>query len=299
MGLARARALLIAAVLLLLAGIGGVGYRWMTQSTLVSKDEAVARFRESPRQDERATSSVGRTGQKADQPNADAPAAGNDAEVSAGSATRRANAGATSPPPPIGLDRRAPEPGVYTYRTEGFEQAGVRRQYPPESQRIVTHQMGGRWRNHHIFSDEHEEWFEQGLTDAGGVMFYRRVRVSFGPLTVDRTITFDPPALGVPFPFELGRTWQGSWSGPTSGTYTGKTFDHTTLRIDGENVEVWGNELHMRMTGENEGEVHIKLWIAPRYSLSVKEEADMTMQGGPGTYHSEYTLTILSLTPKR
>lgn len=299
MGLARARALLIAAVLLLLAGIGGVGYRWMTQSTLVSKDEAVARFRESPRQDERATSSVGRTGQKADQPNADAPATGNDAEVSAGSATRRANAGATSPPPPIGLDRKAPEPGVYTYRTEGFEQAGVRRQYPPESQRIVTHQKGGRWLNHHIFSDEHEEWFEQGLTDAGGVMFYRRVRVSFGPLTVDRTITFDPPALGVPLPFQLGRTWQGSWSGPTSGTYTGKTFDHTTLRIDGENVEVWGNELHMRMTGENEGEVHIKLWIAPRYSLSVKEEADMTMQGGPGTYHSEYTLTILSLTPKR
>src|SRR5207244_9835438 len=51
-----------------------------------------------------------------------------------------------------------PASGVYTYNTTGYEKATFSRNYPPQTQRIID-TSNGRYGNHHIFSQEHEEWF--------------------------------------------------------------------------------------------------------------------------------------------
>src|SRR5439155_14814665 len=127
-----------------------------------------------------------------------------------------------------------------------------------------------------------------------GEMLTRRMRVTFGPVTVDQTVSFKPGLLGVPVPYQPGHTWSGSWKGDTSGTYTGKTIDHRTMRIGDENVEVWVEELKLEMSGKVSGTVDTKLWYAPKLGIDAREDGiyDIRSQGTPGTYHTEYTITL-------
>jgi hypothetical protein len=193
-----------------------------------------------------------------------------------------------------------PPSGVYTYDTTGYEQATVSRSYPPQSQRIVD-TTNGRFDNHHIFSQEHEEWFSLRATSAGGVMLRRRIRVTFGPVTVDDTVVFDPPLLGVPIPYRLGQTWRGSWKGDTYGTYTGKTVDHRTIHVAGRSIEVWKEQLEVVAHGRLTGTVDTTLWWAPKLGLDVREDGtyDVRERGVPGTYHTQYTITLASTRPQQ
>jgi hypothetical protein len=193
-----------------------------------------------------------------------------------------------------------PASGVYTFATTGYEKATFSRNYPSQTQRIIDTSHGS-YQNHHIFSEEHEEWFTLRPGAHGGEMTQRRLRVTFGPVTVDQTVTFDPGIVGVPFPYKLGATWSGSWKGDTSGTYTGKTIDHRTIRVGAENVEVWVEELSLQMRGKVTGTAVTKLWYAPKLGMDAREDGmyDMRSQGTPGTYHTEYTITLTSTHPQR
>jgi hypothetical protein len=125
--------------------------------------------------------------------------------------------------------------------------------------------------------------------------------VTFGPVTVDQTVPFNPGVVGVPNPYKLGETWSGSWSGDTSGHYTGKTIDHRTIKVGSDDVEVWVEELKLEMSGKVSGTVDTKLWYAPKLGLDAREDGlyDIRSQGTPGTYHTEYTITLASIHPQR
>jgi hypothetical protein len=287
------------ALLVLVTGTVTLGQRWFTQSTPVSSSEALDRFRGGAS----STQPVQRpTVQDEASPSPEPDPAPADGTQATRPATETAPAES-----PVENEVRTevedllpvPEEGVYTYRTEGFERGGFSRDYPSTSQRIITHTSSGTFMNHHIFSRQHEQWFELGLADDGGVMLNRRTRVQFGPVTEDNTIVFEPPMLGVPVPHELGKTWEGSFEGPTSGSYTGRTVDHTTIRVAGEDVEVFANELRIQMRGEVEGEVSITLWASPASGLMIREEAEMNISSGPLTYHSESLIELVSTTPER
>jgi hypothetical protein len=208
----------------------------------------------------------------------------------------------TSTPSPRNEDHQTmPAEGVYTWHVEGFEETsgGMRRELPKESHRIITHGDGGTWVDHHIFSNQRESWFEVGRSDEGLVTQAVRNRVQFGAVEVDRTVTFNPAALGARMPFRLNDTWAGEWTGRTEGEYEARTFEHGYITIDGERVEVWGTEIVMHMRGEVEGEVTTRSWIAPAYGLVVKQQQQMLVASGPGEYRMEWTGQVESLTPTR
>lgn len=194
-----------------------------------------------------------------------------------------------------------PDDGVYLWEVQGYEEAsgGTRRELPERSHRIITHGGRGSWVEHHIFSDQREEWFEGGRSGSGFVSHAVRNRVQFGPVEVDRTVTFDPDLLAARLPFRINETWSGKWTGRTEGEYRARVFEHAHFIFDGERVEVWGTEVVMTMRGEVEGEVITRSWIAPAYDLVVKQEQRMTVESGPGTYHTEWTGRVTSLTPSR
>ncbi len=196
-------------------------------------------------------------------------------------------------------DEARPLEGVYAWDVEGYEEAsgGTRRDLPRESHRIITHGPGGTWVEHHIFSREREEWFEVDRSDAGFLTDAVRNRVEFGPVEVDKTVTFTPSVLGARVPFRVDDGWSGSWTGRTEGDYNARIFEHVTMVIDGERVEVWGTEVLMRMRGEVDGEVLTRSWIAPDHGLMVKQHQVISIETGPYSYHSEWTGQVRSLTP--
>lgn len=305
----RRGAVLALAVATLLVGLGGVGYRWMFTSTEVSSDEALRRFREG-RPTPEGSPTPGPT------PTADLTVAATPTpEPDRGPSEATVSVTPTptpmrTPPPtgPGGFVLAPPEEGVYEWRTEGWEQVKAgpgpasRRDLPENSRRIVTVEGERTWLNDHIYSEEHEEWFPLTISEQGVASASYRIRVTFGPVTQDQKLDFTPPVRFSVFPLEVGQQWQGSWEDAednTRGTYVGRTFEHTTLDIGGEQVEVWGIEVDMEMEGDTSGTVLTRIWVAPKYRMTVKEFYDQEVESGPGTYEGEWTITLKSTTPQQ
>lgn len=281
----------LVATFLVLGAIAG--YWWVTRLTPVSTSDAVRRFAE---EQSRASSPsspqlVGRTSPK----------------IAKTSAPKEQPVQTMSTPAGQGsgshLWRAPPAAGVYVWLTDGFEEvAGLRRNFPPESQRIVTRAAdASSWTNHHLYSEEHEEWFEASITNGLVLVTEIRINFVFGPFDRDLLIRFNPPMLFVPTRLELNDHWNGSWSGETYGTYTARTFDHSMIVLGNEEVETWANEYKIEMHGEVEGEQQLRAWISPKYQMTVREEYVVTgrISGEPGSYYGEWSMLLKSPSPRK
>lgn len=281
------RQVVVAGAVALLLLASGLGYRWIKTSTLRSAEEAVAWFRA---QEE----AVARQ-----RPGVPLPVA---TVVPTEEPGTPGTSGTFEPTVPPQKFLRRPETGVYSWHTDGYEETspGARRGFPSESHRIVTHQPGGWWTNHHIYSEEHQEWLTSGLssTDDQGAVHSRRVRILLGPLSWDRETVYDLPLHVVRSSPKVGDEWASSWA-DGAGTYTGRTFEHTTVRVGGEEVEVWGNELRFRVSGRERGHMTLRFWWSREHVMTVREEGDTAIRHSLGTYRSEWRLELESLRPKR
>jgi hypothetical protein len=312
----------IAATLVLSLGVGGGSiYASMQKSTAVTTQSAIAEFRAGSsgdaeqssraRADTKERSGADRAARRERGANRRSDAGA----VAAGSATGTANESTTSSDSSgaeaATTQQRArasattgqigpPEEGVYTWEMDGVERGpGVERRLPKRSHRIITHEGGNNWEEHHIFSEQKEQWLHLGMSRDGVAVSAVRNRVVMGPVEVDRTVTYDPPAFVSRFPFGVGQTWKGSWEGKTRGHYRGKTLDHTTLTIGGEEVEVWVTEVVMEMTGEVEGTAVTRSWVADDYNMVVRQYQETDLKAGPSSYYSQWEGQVLSLQPQR
>jgi hypothetical protein len=306
---ARLRIGVVSALSSLLA-VGGAGvYATMKASTPAAVEDALAEFRaerstrtgdgkrersRQPRESRRPPSKKERSPDR----RATVAASGDESFVrvqrSNRSSAKPKRARTSAPALPVGRPRE----GVYSWEIEGYEQVpGVKRDLPKRSHRVITHQGRSDWTEHHIFSEQREQWLKLEVSREGVATTSARNRVEMGPVEVDRTVIFNPPVFVARFPFDLGAVWKGSWSGKTRGKYTARTFDHSTLTIGGERVEVWATEVVMDMTGEVEGRVITRSWVAPKYRLVVKQYQWTQVESGPGEYRSEWTGKLRSLHP--
>ena len=271
------------------------GFRWISDSTPVTAASALERYR--------AASSATPPAKASPRASASRATASATPKPST-SASRTTKSRRPSPSPVLsakgGHSLKAPEPGVYSWDTEGWEKVDdfPTREYPSESQRIVE-SSGRSWTNHHIFSSEHEEWFPLAISETGVRCSYFRMKLKVGPVTEDQTIEFATPVRFSVFPQKVGQTWEGSWEGDTSGTYTGKTLEHSTQRIGSEDVETWAVEIKMQMEGEVSGTVDVRLWISPKYRFTTKEIYKLDHRSGGHRYRTESTITLQSVTPQR
>lgn len=284
-------------VLVLLASATGVGYQWLTTSDAIELRRALSDFRD------QASESGGERAHRL--------AANPDSTQS--NIHHDAGADRYVPPSPRSVDGwlgspnaatpfviRFPEVGVYTWQTRGFEETtpGIRRPLPAESRRTITHRSNAGWTSHHQYSDQHDEKLELALTARGVVLLTYHFQTRFGPFTSERSKVYDPPILAAPSPPRLDETWDGSWS-EGAGTYSGRTFDHTTMRIGSKEIEVWGNELTLKISGEEHGEATFRFWWSPEHVMTVKEEGTITIRSGPRSYHRESEMTLVSMEPAR
>lgn len=304
------RALAYSLVVLLVFGIAG--YRWITTVTPVDRTRAVELFR--AERDEIAETSLGDD----DRVTSDAKRAtsGGNRKGRGSRATKERTTGAattvaagsrnTGGPGQRTTSSTAsprwhpPEEGVYSWATDGYEQvSGARREFPKETQRILTLNGDGHWTQHHYFSEEREIWTHFHWGARGAEITGQRNKVTFGPVTNDSTIDFSPPMLVGPRNLKVGYEWGGSWEGETHGTYSNKIFEHTTLDIGGEEVEVWGISYNIELHGKQEGRVTAKVWLAPDYSLTVQDYYNQDIESSGTRYHAEWTMKLKSLHPEQ
>ena len=299
---------------MMLFGYGG--YRWLTTSTPVDRDAAVALFRaeeetsvteqqgtdETSKPDPDRSSARSRSGPpKKDASRGQTSGISAQPTTASAAAPARQDNGAPArqsrparPRPPA-----LPKEGVYSWDTDGWEQAaGLRRDMPKESQRIVTHNGDGSYVNHHYFSEEREIWTQFRFSKRGAELMWQRNKVVFGPVTNDSRIDFAPPMVVGMATMHVGDRWEDTWSGKTSGDYTSHVFEHVTMRIGDEDVEVWGIEYEINLRGEQRGTVDAKVWFAPDYSMTVQERYIQDVEASGGRYHAEWSMTMRSVHPQ-
>lgn len=303
--LGSARGFLVSFVVVALIATGGrVVVNKLQTSSPVSTASAVDRFRADPgiTADEEASGSATakkRRAAKARGPRATTTRAGRTSGVAAAGTATESRARSASATRSSDLSLTPPKSGVYTWDTEGYEQApGLRRDLPKESHSIIKRTGKHSWTEHQIYSEQREQWLTLFLSPQGVGSTSVRNRVEFGPIENDSTISFDPPAFFMSFPNEVGKTWGGEWEGKTSGDYQAKTLERMQMVIGGERVTVWVTEVHMNFRGEVEGESTVRLWAAPEYRMVVKQRQVTDVKSGPGNYHSEWTRTLRSLDPE-
>lgn len=256
-------ALAIVALLELILASSVAGYRWFSIANPVSRDEAVRQFL-----------------LVADPITPPAPT-----PIAARTPEPLGKVG----PPLVPLSAKGPPPGVYRWRTRGSETYGAfTRELPAPSFREIA---SGRVT--HIYSDHHSSRWEPMYSDSGVEITRLFSDVAFGPVGSDRRIAFDPPVRYVVTPLEVGQRWQGDWIGAVSGHYEGLTFEHSSLRIASVDVEVWGIELRVTLTG---GSVVHRFWITPDLMV-VKEKWNVKLPSRFATYTAKWESRIESLGP--
>ena len=300
--------------------IGAAAYGWMTNSAPVTVDQALQEFRQSaareqgpgeggeqkaPKANKGRDKKASVKRERGDERTKPQPGAKPKFAAAAPTGQTQAptqKAGSSQPARDEETSseyrRSEPQEGVYTWATQGWESAGgARRNFPEESQRVVTIENGG-WYQHHYFSNQRETWTRFRVVEDGAAISMQRNKVTFGPVTQDSTIDFAPPMLVGPRDLEVGRKWSGRWSGKTTGTYTGEIFERVAINIGGEEVETYGIAIDMQMRGEIEGEVHARVWLSPEYAMTVREHYKQRVKADVGDYNAEWTMTLKSLQPQ-
>ena len=308
----------IATVSVVVAALGFFGYRWLTTSTPMTRAKAVEMFQEESKaadaeKGSRAAAASNSESKKSSAGHEQAEGKGSgtggggsspDEEttaVAAGSGTSTKSEGGTAEKKRAAdAGPTTPAEGVYSWSTDGWEEAqGIRRDFPEESQRIITASDGDSFKQHHYFSEEREIWSEFVITEDGAHVAMQRNKAKFGPVTNDSRVDFSPPMLVGKADPKVGEAWKGSWEGKTSGDYTARVFDHGRITIGDETLEVWGYEIHMEMRGELNGTVDARVLFSPKYALTVQEHYKQHIESGRTRYRAEWTMQLKSTTPQR
>jgi hypothetical protein len=299
--------------LALLLVFGVAGYRWITTATPMDRTDAIQLFRAERGDvvsgDADADAERPRSGSR-NQQQGEGRGSGSKQRARVASTTRVVAGGGpqqsqstqsnTSTSEGNEFSYTAPEEGVYSWATEGYEQvSGARRQFPKETQRIMTLSDNRSWTQHHYFSEEREIWTQFHWGTGGAEITQQRNKVTFGPVTNESMIDFNPPMLVGPRDLEVGYEWGGKWTGDTHGDYISKVFEHTTLDIGGEKVEVWGMSYVINLRGEQQGKVTAEVWLAPAEGLTVKEHYVQDVESSGARYHAEWKQTLKSMTPEQ
>jgi hypothetical protein len=71
------------------------------------------------------------------------------------------------------------------------------------------------------------------------------------------------------------------------------------MDVGGESVEVWMEDLVLRLHGDYEGTTEVKRWTSTAYGLPIREESVADVSMGPIHYSADWKLQLTSLEPER
>jgi hypothetical protein len=206
----------------------------------------------------------------------------------------------------VGRTEIGPEPGVYVYATEGYEEVdaflGSRHEYPDET--TVTVRRGGcglelRWDALAGRSTTWELCFEDGWT----IRSYEEVHSFFGQ--AERTsYRCAADSAWQPGGEEAGTTWRRSCtSGETDERSTGEVVGRERLIVGGESADTLHVLLDLALSGRTRGMGRIEAWLLTDAGLPARLVIENDNRSnsliGDVRYREEVDLRLTSLEPRR
>lgn len=212
---------------------------------------------------------------------------------------------------------KGPEPGVYPGRGDGNEYVGfspLDEPFGPSIPATVSFRDDGCWDYEVVLNSHHTRSWTMctravDVVQTEGTTATERV---FPGIQFDNTTTFvcDPPAVVVPDAADPPGSWTSTCAG-SSTTLEGET-DYagvTTLvgveqlTVGDETVEVVRVRRDARLTGAQEGEETVELWMASPSGLPVRVDFDSRVSTetpfGRIDYRDVGSVTLESMQPQR
>lgn len=214
------------------------------------------------------------------------------------SRTRRAEG---SSPPPL-----RPEPGVYVYATDGYEEVSLlntRRDYPDETTRTIRHGEGCQWSMLITFLEEHEEEHSACSTPTRIDVLASSTSVTWFGHQQNNRFECDPPQ----------RLADREAAPGTTGGFVCREGDRTTFEgtvtylgeeefiVDGEARRAWRIDVSSTATGEIRGTVEVDQLIDLTTGHVLwehrRDELDQDTQAGTVHYSQDVTSSLTDLDP--
>jgi hypothetical protein len=298
-------------LLVLLAGFGL--FKWSTIATPVTKKDAIASFEdensaEGPHKLAKEVKAEPTSKKKQKRERHESAARHSLSASPEDGSVSRSGTSVPMAPGPI-TTAVVPAEGVYTYATEGGEQISGTwsRDFPDNTYRTVVHTGPRSWTERHFFIAQRQTWASFHSEGPFLLADWTRQYLAFGPdgdYAVKRNvrIDFDPPLRVLWLPWELDRTWGGSFEDAKRniyGSYTVTTATHQYIDVAGKAVEVWMENITIEFHGAYEGSTEVKRWTSPAYGVAVREECVADARDGPLHYTADWSLQLTSLEPAR
>jgi len=210
---------------------------------------------------------------------------------------------------PAALRGRAPEPGVYLYATQGYEQSkalGTRRHvYPPQTTMTVAATAAGclriRW---DVLATRWDAALTCPRADGSWRLASQSESHQFAGHLDRRTYDCTAASTYLPARLETGATWDSSCA--IAGTTTvdrGTVLGPRTLALDGRRTRVVLVRTTTRVSGETSGAGTTFTWVVPdtrlvvRRTISNASSTDTIVGSVP--YVEQATLRLGSARPRR
>jgi hypothetical protein len=209
--------------------------------------------------------------------------------------------------PPIGTASRLPAPGVYNYRTSGYERlslAGISRSFPSSSEVVVTDGACAtvRW----VPFEQHMEGLVEcsGRNGAVGMVSALSDEEIAGVRTAE-VIHCPAGAYFMPARPAPGQRWSATChAGSQAVAFGGRVLGWSTIAVHGRREPALHTRLTLTFRGEERGSNPTDYWVSPTTGLILREQeaVDLSQRTGPlGSvrYQEQMAITLTSLSGVR
>lgn len=278
----------------LVAGAGMIAVASRDAAPPVSVDDAIADFRDS----QSAATTTQPPAASADVTQTVAP------EVTQSTDTATPTTTATTNPPTA--QPALPTPGVYVYRTDGYEEVdaltGARHDYPQQTTISYTQSECGVLEKWAPLQERSDERVICPGANGDEVRWFDSKHEFFGQKD-SRRLTCAPGAVVRPLPGSDGQTWTYECRNEQDRSVTNATRHAVDEIMVGDTaVPAIHIELRVHISGSGTAEMTINLWLHPDNGLVLRKtaqvEASSSTPSGTVRYEESYDLRLESLTPR-
>ena len=197
--------------------------------------------------------------------------------------------------------------GRYEYDTSGFVESGsgptkTRREPPPVTVDEVT--VVESERGVEVTTRTTQQGGSQVVTVlvAGGEARLTRLiyESTTGGVTTEYRVTPDPPILVARLPYTVGDRWESAWRDDAlgiQGVGWGAVRERVHVTTPAGDAHTFVLELHQRVQGSFDGELHFTAWIDPATGVVFRQETVTVFQDPTGVSRSEITRVLRARPP--
>lgn len=215
-------------------------------------------------------------------------------------AAARASAEARPRVTSAGVGVNFPRPGEYTYRGSGSEKIEFGGNSPCSWELGTVKAVFNREGDHMIkdvtYSEQRQERVIFDYQPEGIYTTFVGAAVTCLGVRHKTEETYDPPALRTKLPLKQGTAWHSTARTPErSEDISGKVLARTTLRVPAGTFDTFKVQIHVTISGNQQGTYDTTFWFSPDLGLSVKQIERTDVRASGAYFFSDVTTELASV----